>query len=429
MSASHALIKTVGSVRLVFGLDWFAILGGTVSREVRRIARQQKASHVVHAADDAVSVGVISLAGGKRSAVYYSAAQLVAQRFSTGVVALIIRLDHARWWLVAVHEGAIIARTDYVCTTCEEAKSRLDILRHAYPGLTLLDDEEGESSLAGLADTVHDEARLRTAPGSGWLPKLYTRVLLPALVVYVFYHAGLLGSFFDWREPQVSSDVSTHEAWSQSIRELSAAHWVHGVAGSTGLLLSLYALPVQLEGWRLRTAECIAHVDLWRCHADYDRADPDTDNDRFLGAAQPGWEVSFTPLEQARIRWGFPAAGRELAQSALYSRSYIERSVFSALQAIRPAFASMTLDAPEQLLIPVPRDEQGQPVARPSDLPRYGMRAMRIRAPLRSISLLLPHARAVAWRRVVLSVDPNVRPDLVHSSLNVDLQGALYEQD
>lgn len=89
----------------------------------------------------------------------------------------------------------------------------------------------------------------------------------------------------------------------------------------------------------------------------------------------------------------------------------------------------MTLDAPEQLLIPVPRDEQGQPVARPSDLPRYGMRAMRIRAPLRSISLLLPHARAVAWRRVVLSVDPNVRPDLVHSSLNVDLQGALYEQD
>lgn len=429
MSASPSLIKTVGSVRLVFGLDWFAILGGTVSREVRRLARQQKASHVVYATDDAVSAGVISLATGKRSAVLYSAAQLVAQRFSTGVVALIVPLDHARWWLVAVHEGAVIARTDYVCTTLEAARSRLDLLRHAYPGLTLLNDDEAASLLARLADAVHDDARLRIAPGNGWVPRRYYRLLLLALATYVFYQMGLLGDFFTLRDVHDSSDVSTDQAWSEALRELSAAHWVHGVAGSTDLLLSLYALPVQLEGWRLHNAECTAHVDLWRCHADYGRDDPGTDNDRFLGAAQPGWDVSFMPLEQARVRWRFSAAGRELSQTDLYNRSYIERSVFSALQAIRPAFASMTLDAPEQLAIPVPHDEHGQAFIRPSDLPRYGMRALRIQAPLRSISLLLPHARSVAWRRVVLSVDPNVRPDLVRSRLNVNLQGVLYEQD
>src|SRR5690554_847933 len=105
MSASRAFIKTVSSVSLVFGMDWFAILGGAVSREVRRIVRQNKATHAVHVMDDAASVGVTALQTEKRGVVLYSAAQIVAQRFRTGAIAMVLQLDDTQWWLVAVHEG------------------------------------------------------------------------------------------------------------------------------------------------------------------------------------------------------------------------------------------------------------------------------------------------------------------------------------
>lgn len=430
MSAPLVLIKTVESLNLVFGLDWFAILGGTVTREVRRIVRQQKATHAVHAGDDAASVGVTSLSTGKRSGTLYSAAQLVARQFSTGVVALVVPLDHNQWWLVAVHEGAVIARTDYVCASQEHARERVAQLRHAYPNLTLLNDEQGQPSLSDLVDAVHADAELRRVThGTRFLSRPYYGLALVAVVVYVFYRAELIADLFGGPDAPSSLAVSTQDAWAEALRELTRAHWIHGMAGSTGVLLSLYGLPVQLKGWRLHHAECIAQKSKWNCHADYGRDDPGTSNDRFLNAALPSWDVSFTPLEQARVRWNLTAAGRAMGQAALPSAQHIERSVFSALQAIRPAFALMNIDAPERLPVPVPRDEQGHAIAPPPGLPRYRMRAVRIQAPLRSFSLFLPHTRYMAWRRVVLNVDPHVRPDLTHSRLNVTLQGALYEQD
>lgn len=430
MSASPVLFKTVESVNLVFGLDWFAILGGTLTREVRRIVRQQKATHAVHAGDHAVSVGVTALSGGKRSMPLYSAAQLVARQFSTGVVALIVPLDHNQWWFVAVHEGAVIARTDYVCASLDQARERVTQLRHAYPNLTLLNDVQPEPSLSGLVEAVHADAELRrVAHGNYLVSRPYYALALFAVGVYVLHRAGLITVPFGDREPSSTVVVSAEDAWAEALRGLTSAHWVHGVAGSAGVLLSLYTMPVQLEGWRLHQAECVAQDAKWNCHADYGRADPETSNDRLLSAAWTSWDVSFTPLEQARIRWSFTSAGRAIGNTALHGAQYIERSVFSALQAIRPAFSQMNIDPPERLPVPAPVDEHGHAIPQPPGLPQYRMRAVRIQAPLRSVSLFLPHTQHIAWRRVALSFDPHVRPDLTHSRLSVTLQGVLYEQD
>lgn len=430
MSGSMAVVKTLGSVHLIFGLDWFAILGGTVSREVRRIARQQKATHVVHSSEDAVSVGVIALPAAKRSAHPYSAAQLVAERFPTGVVGLVVQLDPTRWWLVAVHEGAVIARTDTICASFDAALERIELLRQAYPGLTLLNDVEQQPSLSDIAGKAHAGAQLRrVAHANRFTSRPFYGVSLLVCVFYALYQIGLLGDGAAWRDPPSGVDDSAEQAWKRAHDQLSRAHWVHGVAGSAELLLSLYALPVQLAGWRLRQADCIASRDHWNCHADYGRDDPETNNERFLEAAQQQWDVSFTPLDQARIRWSFASTGRELGQSSSGSREHIERALFSALQAIRPAFAQMTIDDPQPLRVPVPHDQNGHAYAEPAELPRYGVRSVRVQAPLRSVSLLLPHAASMAWRRASLSFDPRTRSDLLHSPLSLDLQGVLYEKD
>lgn len=431
MATSRTLIKTLSSANLVFGLDWFAVLGNTPAREIRRIARQQKATHVVHAGDDAASVGVTSLPPVRRGMVLYSAAQLVAQRFSTGVIALIAPLDDQHWWLVAVHDGAVIARTDCICQSFDEATAQIGPLRQAYPALILLDDEQRAPSLTDLGGQLYPQARLRRpAYGSALFSRPYRWLILMVAVIYLIHlSAGRVLGFFSAGDTTRAPDLTPLAAWQSAVHTVTSRHWVHGVTGTSDVLLSLYALPVDVAGWRLREAQCISSHDQWRCHADYARHDADASNTGFLAAAPASWDTRFTPLEQAQVHWSFESGGLSLATTTLNNSRHTERQVFSSLQAIRPAFALMTIDAPEPLRIPAPVDESGQAIPQPDGLPQFRLRTVRIQAPLRSLSLLLPHSEAMTWQRVTLGVNTQARPDLTHSQLNVTLQGVLYEQD
>lgn len=428
MQASHAIVKTVSSINLVFGLDWFAILGGTVAREVRRIAREQKATHVVYAGDDASSAGVASLQTGKR-VVLYSAAQLVAQRFSTGVVALILQLDDHQWWLVAIHEGAVIARTDYVCRSFSEASDLVAQLRQSYPALTVLNDAQAEAlSLSELTSTLYSEAEVRRVSyGSGIWHRPFFRVVLIVLSGLVLHKLSVL---IDKGGVRVSSVlVAPAEAWNNAVRTALAAHWVHGVTGTSDVLHSLYDLPVDLTGWQLKHAECVSRQSTWQCHADYERNAYDASNAVLLEVVPVTWDVSFTPLDHARVQWEFVSTGLSLDQSRPGSSQHTEHYIFSTLQAIRPAFSLINIEPPQPLRIPAPVDEHGVAIPQPLGLSQFRMRAVRLQGPLRSISVFLPHAHHMAWQRVVLSLNPENQPDLIRSRLNVTLHGVLYEQD
>lgn len=429
MSTSRTLIQTVSSVNLVFGLDWFAILGGSASREVRRIARQHKATHAVHAGDEAASVGITTLQATKRGTVLYSAAQLVARQFESGAVAVVMPLGDARWWLVAVHEGAVIARTDYVCTTQSELAALIVQLRQAYPALKVLDNENDAPSVSQLAGMLHAQAELqRVVYGGRGLSGPFAWFVLIALLIVLLRYASTAIDLFD-RETPAKHDVPPEAAWRAALAETAQSLWIHGTAGTHDVLQSLYVHPVELAGWQLLHIECASHAKQWRCHADYSRADPETDNERFLDRAPSGWNVGFTSLEQLRARWTLPARGLSLAQTELHSANDNERHLFSRLQSIRRAFTQVTLDAPEALRVPAPVNQHGQAIPRPPDLPQVRTRAVRIQAPLRSLALLLPHCQAMAWNNVAISISPGIQPDLTHSRLNVTLQGILYEQD
>lgn len=430
MSSSRAFIKTVSSVSLVFGLEWFAILGGTVSREVRRIARQNKATHVAYAGDDAASVGVTTLHSAKRGVVLYSAAQLVAQRFNTGAVVIVVQLDGARWWLVAVHEGAVIARTDHVCTTQDEVSALIGQLRQAYPALSVLHDDDDSLPVSGLVESLSVNAELRrVAYSNRVLSRPFARIVLTVLMVFLVYKVLGVWADFNRSRDAVAHDVVPEEAWNKALLDTINAHWVHGAAGTRDVLLSLYDQPVEVAGWRLLRIECAASPAQWQCHADYSRHDTEASNERFLGAAPPKWTVSFTPLDQVQVRWTLASKGLSLGRARLHTGRDNERGLFSRLQAIRPAFALMNIDTPDALPIPAPMDQAGQVIPKPPGMPRFRTRAVRVQAPLRSLALLLPHCDAMGWHRLVISMSPQTQPDLTHSRLNVTLQGVLYEKE
>lgn len=430
MPSSRALVKTVSSVNLVFGLDWFAMLGGVAAREVRHIARQHRATHAVCAGDDAGSAGVVSLRIRTRSNVFYSAAQLVAQQFSAGVVALITRLDADQWWLVAVHEGAVIARTDHVCTSFDEASALVVPLRQAYPSIVVLNDQDNCPTVEDLAANLHAEAELRRAGYGGWLSGRPLHWLaLGVVILFMVYRVSGISDFMDARKSVANPAVDPASAWQAAIDAASRKHRVHGVTGTSGLLDSLYSLPVGLNGWRMHQAECVASPDEWQCHANYQRHDSKATNEGFLHEAPSLWKIVFAPLDQVRVYWKLAVSDQTLMQTPLRDRRYTEHQIFSRLQAIRPAFALIRIDAPLPVPVTVPVDDHGVAVVQPPGLPNFHMRALRIQAPLRSLSLLLPYTEAMAWHRIVLSLNPQTRPDLIHSRLDVILEGTLYEQD
>src|SRR5690606_15590762 len=138
---NHVSVRLVESVGLGFGLEWLPLVTGRPDRSARRLARQHKASHMVFAGDAAASVGLVlgnSVTDSGATEVH-SAAQIVAGIFASGTVAVVLPLTDALRWMVAVHEGAVLARTDVLFEQVDEIRPILDDLRRAHPSLRLLD--------------------------------------------------------------------------------------------------------------------------------------------------------------------------------------------------------------------------------------------------------------------------------------------------
>src|SRR5690606_30518613 len=119
----------------------------------------QQASHLILAGNPIVSfalawMGNVSVRDGK---LLYSAAYSFAELFPDETVAMIQDLGEHGHWLVAAHEGSVIAGTDVFYGSEDEAQSELQLLYQAYPQLQYLDDGAGPelALLAASASARH----------------------------------------------------------------------------------------------------------------------------------------------------------------------------------------------------------------------------------------------------------------------------------
>ena len=128
---AESLILTLPGAALVFGMDWFPLVGTRPLKQGRRIARRHRATHMVCAGDAAAAVGIMALprarvAGAKP---LFSAGQNLARLFPSGTFMMLLELNQDGYWLVAVHGGAVVARTDSVYRTPDEAALMLERAR------------------------------------------------------------------------------------------------------------------------------------------------------------------------------------------------------------------------------------------------------------------------------------------------------------
>ncbi len=430
MHSDTPLLLPLASTTLVFGLEWFPLLGGSVRRQSRRLARKYGASHLVLSGEQAGSVGVARLRKLRpgRKVRLQSAAQSLASLFPQGTVALVLPLSEHGWWLVAVHEGAVVARTDRVYMSLDQAQAALSDVRVAYPQLRDLTQD------ADTAPGLHDLQASGAAASllhkvSRWHSVFPMPVQLLALTLTVVAVAPPAWTWFQAKgvQPQVQAQPDTQLAWQLAIRQATQARCLHGLQGTQPVLNALYELPVAIAGWHLFQVECSAGRSAWMCQGDYQRRQQAASNDGFLRLAPSSWTSHFPTMDLAKVRWTVAAPCTLFSSQSLNSAAHNERHLFSSWQAIRPAFSRMEAGHSQALPIDPPRDNKGQVLAQPVDLITPLYREVHIQGPLRSFELLLPHIASIEWRRLVLNLNEAIKPTLKNSQLNVTFLGVLHE--
>lgn len=430
---NEPLMLPTSSVTLVFGLEWFALVGAKIDKSGMRVARQYRATHMVLNDSGVGAVGVVALKRSRsaRKDPLHSAARNVALLYPTGTFAMVLQLQIQAWWVVAVHEGEVIVHTDRICHSEPDAKHVITELRSAYPQILELGDLSAPSLLTlaaiGQASSAHSRlqriGRWRSMlpwPVQGFIFALVLVLLVPRLL-----EIGLPGA----RSPSEPNSTDSVAFWKQAINHSAVNHRIHGVQGTRRLLDSLYQLPTLAGGWSLIQVECSALVDQWQCQAHYERGSDIASNRSLLTAAPSEWKIDFPTMDKAIAAWHASAAATPLLHHKLGTSPDNTRDLFSRLQGIKSGFAQIQFGRAIALPVAQPKDSHGTVMEKPAGLPVYLSRSIQITGPLRSANVLLPYVGAMAWHKAALSVRHTDKPNLTNSRLIFSLQGVLYETD
>ncbi len=439
----QALILQSGKTELVFGLEWFALLDGSPAGAARRIARRRRATHMVVAGQTGGAVGVVALplpntnpharrlwgdaAARKPSRpAPHSAAMLFARHFASGTVAALIDVLPGLTWLVAVHEGVVVARTDSLYRDGGAALAAMAELKLAYPHIRVAGQDATVPIPSLDALSQHADERSLLLSLSRWRQRILSaRFGLAMALVLVFCVSRFSpGSHAGSHPADAHSRALMHTSLDHEAIE-AVQTVVHGATGLRSLLGIFHELPFRPGGWLLEEARCKAQALQWHCSARYRRHGVQATNEAFLQHAFPAWTVSFVSLDEASVEWVSDAPGVALRQTRPLSTTHNDRHLLSALQGLQTAFSHLKVGQPEPLAYPPALG--ASPVLTDNHARHYQRRAINAAGPLRSASLLVDHAVFMAWSDAMLRIQAVDAPDVRHSSLFLTLEGNLYE--
>ncbi|CAB3698167.1 hypothetical protein [Achromobacter marplatensis] len=431
------LVDCAGADRkLAFGLSWQVLIGSDVAGLARARGRRLRATHLVVGGSPATVAGYgRTLSSWRRGSPatasrrrhtphIQAAAQLYALRYPEGGMCL-VPLPEGRYWLAAAQDGSVLSQADKVFASHRDALDAHARLREQRPALP---EHDADAVWAALQQAVQPGARLAALPSRWAAMPLALRLFL----ICVALSAALpplwngLSTWIFSRNPEML-DHATAEPVDPYLAMLEATP-THAPADLLRLLGAVGKLPIQVQGWALRHAQCDAGPRAWNCSARYTRAHPFATNQLLHARLPPGWHVSFKPLDEATLSWRVASDAVSLARLALPSALRMDTELVAALQRLQPAFASVALDP--AVALPLPPSLTTESPAFPAPVPpAIRRRALRMAGPLRSFALLPGPLPAVRWSRLTLDVQPQRQPSLVASTLVAELHGELYEQE
>lgn len=415
-----------GPCCLVFGMNWRPLLGSQLARQAIQRARGLRATHYAWRGEVAASV---ACARWRRTEMRlrprYAAALLAAQLCGQGTFALCLDGGTRGIWLLAVHDGAVIAGTDVWYPTVDEAAQALQVLQQRYPTLRE----------AQLGDTV--EAFLAVAAEAGpavWAVARLQRV--PAAVRWPWWAAMTGVLVVGWQagvaplmESPVHKDnagLDRERAWLGVYDDYAAVRRVHDSAALRGLLQGVAVLPLRRQGWGLEQAECRANMAGWRCAARYRRAVRVADNNDLSHRWPADWQVEYEGFDQARTTWQI-AGGKLLDWRRLPSQHALLRGPVALLQRQAPVFEQISLGQAQTVALSEPIGTDGLPLPALPHLPVLLERRLSLTGALRGLPLLQDIHWPVSWEQLTIEIKPPAAATAERESrLVAHLQGVIY---
>lgn len=426
------LILEHAGLTLAFGLDWFPLLGRRGRREAASIVRHLRASHGVLVGNPLAAIGVIGGSPQPPIRVMHSAAQAFGRCHPEGAVVMVRPVPGRGRWLVAVHDGVVVARSDVFLDTDTQVDSLIDELRDSFPGLRVLggspdDLPSGLDQLAAACDpSTRLQAMRRPWGAATWLAA-------PVALAVLLWLGKLAMAPVPAPPVPVKvavSAVDVQSAWKDAVGRTLAGHGVHGRSGLRAVLDALHAVPAVAGGWLLGQVGCkplSPTAGQWQCQASYRRGERHASSHTLAVRLGSTEGLVFDGTEQARRQWLIDVPLTPLRDAAVLPASNNDSVWLSRLQALRPGFSRLDVGSFRALPVIPPRDADGLAFAPPAELVRHGQRSLSLTGPLRSAETLLGVASHVAWQSLTLSVSGTARPTANLSALTLSLHGALHE--
>jgi len=424
---------------LVFGMTWEPVIGSRPERESIERVKGWKATHYIPAGDHSTMVGLVKLPAEKKrkkkeKRSLYSPAIIFAESHPVGAHGLTVDLQDGSTWVIASHDGVVISGTDVVCETRDDAALVIASLKDRYPEVKM-----GVSKALSPPSSKHtNTALLREVKTSLESIPPWMRYAFIVLFALIAYDKGT-----DlWRKHAAAQDqalnveqyVDTSAEWKKALDIWQKGIRVDGPVGLTALFENLLETPIQVEGWGLRSIECIPSTKGWSCTGNYDRLVLGTNISLFVGAPK-GWRVNWQSLDKASLSWDIGAPLTILNRLNIGSNENTNIQYLSQLQNVYPAFKQMQVGVRTVAPVPAPTVTNSQGEHRAVPTPEKiepsthvpGVRKLLFVGPLRSLSVL-PITETTSIKYILVKITDYIDPTINNSMLSAELSGEMYVQ-
>ncbi len=423
VSTSSKWLAASEQEHVLFGMEWVALVGGSPSQLANKHIRLYRANMYTLFNNQSTVLGMATEAPPvSDDVIVYSAAALFAHAHAAQTSACLIVLAQGECWMVAAHQGRVLVQTDRWFEHLSAASKAVAAIEQRFPQLEIQTFHLGEQSL--MPDWIRSpgipSAKLiRNRRLSGHSKKVICALSVILLLLTYFWIAR------DKRDISVVDGEHLGHAQQQQWQDAIASRPVHGGQDIVQLIASWNQVPVSPGGWRLERIDCHPDASHWRCMAVFHRASVLATAQTLVQSLPAGWRPEFIPLDQASVTFSPVASLKRLDAS----KKTTGISWLSQLQSMRVAFEHIQVGSSALLF----HQHETTSSADSSQealtvISSWRKRALLIRGPLRSFSLLKDWVTPGWWKQVTLEVRDADRLGTGTSRFVLTLNGEIYEK-
>ena len=425
---------------LVFGgVDWQSLIGSQLAKQSYKAAKKRRATHYVAAGKHSNAVGTIRLMAESKQPIkrkLYSAGAVFALSHSNGAVISKTQVEEGDlWYVIASHDGVVIAGTDIICDTAE-AEALTQSFFHRYANGV---EVEGDFDTTSL---LNDRTELTPVKTAWQKVPVQIKVMLMLGIALMAADTGW-GHWKSYerkkaREAFSAQAYDAHAEWARALDQWAATKALDGRAGMMDLLDTMQDdIPPVAGHWRLIEAGCSATSAGWTCSARYKRTVLAT-NASFRAAVPKNWLVTWDGLSNAVGTWNVEAKRTPFDRNKLMSAADFGISYISKVQVTLPSFRKVDIQPPSEIPIQAPqvsqRDMNGNetmievpyPYNAPAGIERPKSQAFVFNGPLRSMTAL-PVTSYTTIKQIRFTVDERLAvPNIRESVFTAELSGESY---